>query len=364
MGIKPTSVVMALSGGVDSAVAAATLSMAGWEVYGLHFLLSGSQSGTEMKTDAVKRVGEHLDIPIEVLDLRKTFRRFVIDPFIDDYLKGLTPNPCVVCNQMIKFEYLIEYAKKNEIDYIATGHYARVRKISGSHYFELLRGKDRRKGQSYFLNRLNQFCLSRAIFPLGETTKEKVRKQAINLDLPVNTISESQEICFIPEHDYRPFVERKRGPDVNKPGKIVNDHGEILGEHSGTFRYTIGQRQGLGIASTHPYYVKEIKPETDEVVVGRKNVLYSDRVEAEGFNWIGEVPLQKVVDSQAQIRYRHRPAPGHLEVISSDKVRFIFNDPQWAVTPGQALVCYEGERVLGGGWIKRTGNVEGGIRDL
>ena len=354
MGTKPTSVAIALSGGVDSAVAAANLRMAGWEVYGLHFLLSGSQSAKEIKTDAVKRVGERLDIPLEVLDLRKTFSGFVIDPFIDNYLKGLTPNPCVVCNQMIKFEYLIDYAKQHEIDYVATGHYARVRKIAESQYFELLRGKDRRKEQSYFLHRLNQFCLSRAILPLGKTTKEKVRKQACKMGLPVNTIPESQEICFIPENDYRSFVERKRGPGANRPGNIIKTNGEILGEHSGTFRYTIGQRQGLGIASTRPYYVKEIRPQTNEVVVGRKEALYSTRVEAEEFNWIGEVPLQKVVESQAQIRYRHRSAPGHFEVISSDKVRFIFDEPQWAVTPGQALVCYEGERVLGGGWIMRT----------
>ena len=355
--------VMALSGGVDSAVAAASLKMAGWEVYGLHFLLSSSQSRTEGGTTAVKRVGEHLDIPLEVLDLRKTFRRCVIDPFIDDYLNGLTPNPCVVCNQMIKFEYLLNYAEQRKIGYIGTGHYVKVRKMHESQYIELLRGKDKSKEQSYFLHRLNQSYLSKAIFPLGETTKEKVRKQACKMGLPVNTIPESQEICFVPENDYRSFVERKRGLGVNKPGKIINDHGEILGEHGGTFRYTIGQRQRLGIASTRPYYVKEIRPETNEVVVGRKETLYSSKVETKGFNWIGEVPNRTVMEAQAQIRYRHRPALGNLEIISSDQVRFIFNDPQWAITPGQALVCYEGERVLGGGWIKRTGNVEGGIRN-
>ena len=350
---KPASVVVALSGGVDSAVAAASLRIAGWEVYGLHFLLSDSLSRTDARTAAVKQVGEHLEIPLEVLDLRKTFHRCVIDPFVDTYLKGLTPNPCVVCNQKIKFKYLIDYAKQNEIDYIATGHYVRVRKKDENQYFELLRGKDRRKDQSYFLHRLNQSFLSQAVFPLGETTKVEVRRQALEMGLPVHSVPESQEICFIPENDYRSFVERKRDLGVNKPGKIINDHGEILGQHGGTFRYTIGQRQGLGIASTRPYYVKEIRPQTNEVVVGRKEALYSGRVEAEGFNWIGEVPLQKVVESQAQIRYRHRPAPGHLEVISSDKVRFIFDEPQWAVTPGQALVFYEGERVLGGGWIRK-----------
>ena len=356
--------VMALSGGVDSAVAAASLKMAGWEVYGLHLMLPAPLGKTKATMKGVKRITDHLGIPLQVLDMREIFSRQVIDPFIDDYLKGLTPNPCVVCNQMIKFEYLLNYAEQRKIDYIGTGHYVKVRKTDESQYFELFRGKDRRKEQSYFLHRLNQSYLSKAIFPLAEITKEKVRKQASKLGLPVNSIPESQEICFIPENNYRSFVERKRGPGVNKPGKIINDHGEILGEHGGTFRYTIGQRQGLGIASTRPYYVKAIRPQTNGVVVGRKEALYSCRVEAEGFNWIGEVPTRPAMKVQAQIRYRHKPASGQLDVISSDKVRFIFNDPQWAITPGQALVCYEGERVLGGGWIKRTGNVEGGVRNL
>jgi tRNA-specific 2-thiouridylase len=351
---KPASVVVALSGGVDSAMAAASLRIAGWEVYGLHFLLSDSLSRTDARTAAVKHVGEHLEIPLELLDLRKTFRRCVIDPFVDTYLKGLTPNPCVVCNQKIKFEFLLDYAKQNGIDYIATGHYVRIGKKDKNRCFELLRGKDRRKDQSYFMHRLNQSFLSKAVFPLGETTKDEVRKQALEMGLPVHSVPESQEICFIPENEYRSFIENQRGPGVNESGNIINNRGEILGQHTGAFRYTIGQRQGLGIASSRPYYVKEIRPGTNEVVVGRKESLYLTRLEAHGFNWIGEVPAQSVMEAQAQIRYRHRPAPGRLEVISSDKVAFIFDEPQWAVAPGQALVCYEGERVLGGGWIRKA----------
>ena len=351
---KPASVVVALSGGVDSAVAAASLRIAGWEVYGLHFLLSDSLSGTDARTTVVKQVCKHLNIPIEILDLRETFHQCVITPFIDAYLKALTPNPCVVCNQKIKFECLFDYAEQHEIDYIATGHYVRIRKKDKHPYFELVRGKDRRKDQSYFLHRLNQTFLSKAVFPLGGSTKDEVRKKALEMGLPVHSVPESQEICFIPENDYRPFIENQRGPGVNESGNIINSRGEVLGQHSGAFKYTIGQRQGLGIASPRPYYVKEIRPGTKEVVVGRKETLYLTRLEAHGFNWIGEVPARSVMEAQAQIRYRHRPASGRLEVISSDKVAFIFDEPQWAVTPGQALVCYEGERVLGGGWIAKA----------
>jgi tRNA-specific 2-thiouridylase len=350
---KTASVVVALSGGVDSAVAAASLKMIGWQVYGLHFLLSDPLSMTDGRIAVVKQVSEHLNIPLVILDLRETFHQCVIAPFIDAYLKGLTPNPCVVCNQEIKFEFLFDYAKQHEIDYIATGHYVRIRKKDKNKYFELLRGKDRRKDQSYFLHRLNSSFLSKTVFPLGELNKDEVRRQALEMRLPVQSVSESQEICFIPENDYRPFIEKQRGPGVNEPGNIINIRGEVLGQHMGAFRYTIGQRQGLGIASSRPYYVKEIRPGTNEVVVGRKETLYLTRLEANGFSWIGEVPARRVMDAQAQIRYRHKPTSGRLEVISSDKVAFVFDEPQWAVTPGQALVCYEGERVLGGGWIRR-----------
>jgi len=351
---KPPSVVVALSGGVDSAVAAASLKIAGWEVYGLHFLLSDSLSKRDVRTTIVKQVAEQLDIRLTTLDLRKTFRRRVIAPFIDAYLKGLTPNPCVGCNQVIKFEFLFDYAKQHDIDYIATGHYVRTRKRAKNGYFELLRGKDRHKDQSYFLHRLNPSFLSKTVFPLGERTKDDVRKQALEMRLPVQSVPESQEICFIPDKDYRLFIEKQRGPGVNATGNIINDRDEVLGQHMGAFRYTIGQRQGLGIASSRPYYVKEIRPETNEVVVGRKETLYLTRLETHGFSWMGEVNARRGMKAHAQIRYRHRPASGRLKFMSSDKVAFIFDEPQWAVTPGQALVFYEGERVLGGGWITKA----------
>jgi len=350
---QPSDVVVALSGGLDSSLAAALLKSEGWKVYGLHFLIPAASSALKERTHAVHQIADYLQIPLKILDLKETFTRLIIDPFIHSYLQGLTPNPCVICNQLIKFEYLLRYAEKNDIHYLATGHYVRVKRRDESTYVNLLRGKARLKEQSYFLHRLTQPCLSRSIFPLGEMDKVEAKHKALKIGLPVGLIPESQEICFIPGKDYRLFVENKKGIEANKRGNIISSHGEILGEHAGAYRYTIGQRQGLGISSSSPYYVKEIRPDANEVVVGRKEELYLKGVEVDSFEWISEAPSQNVIDAQAQIRYRHIPAHGRLEVISSDKARFIFDTPQWAITPGQALVCYQGNQVLGGGWIRK-----------
>jgi len=356
MKAKPTSVVVAVSGGLDSSMAAALLKTRGWEVHGLHFLLPAPALITDARIAAAKRIARHLEISLQIIDLRKDFERLIIEPFVDAYVQGITPNPCVRCNALVKFENLLRYAKETGIHFIATGHYARLETGDEGSGVELLRGRDGRKDQSYFLHRLSQAHLSRTVFPLGEITKDEAKYQAREMGLPVHSIPESQEICFIPENEYRLFVETRRGPGVNKSGNIISADGEKLGGHAGAYRYTIGQRQGLGIASSLPYYVKEIRPGANEVVVARKEALFSRRVEAAIFHWIGKMPPERVVEAQAQIRYRHGAAPGSLEVISPDEVRFTFDEPQWAVTPGQALVCYDGERVLGGGWIRRMRN--------
>ena len=348
---KPSDVVVALSGGIDSAFAATLLKDAGWKVIGLHFKLPTSALEGEERIKAVEGVARYLKIPLYVMDIEETFRQRVMLPFIESYLQGLTPNPCVICNDVIKFESLLRYAGNEGISYLATGHYARVgREQNGSHVM-LLRGKDRQKEQSYFLHRLNQVVLSRSVFPMGDMKKKDVRRRARDMGLPIQTRPESQEICFLKEKDYRLFIERERGALVHQKGNIIDSRGHVLGEHTGAWRYTIGQRHGLGIASSHPYYVKEIHPWTNDVVVGRRENLYSTRVGAGQFNWIEGEPLGRDLIAKAQVRYRHSAAPGHLEVLSAKTVRFTFEEPQWAITPGQALVCYEGERVLGGGWI-------------
>ncbi|MFH1349852.1 MAG: aminomethyltransferase beta-barrel domain-containing protein, partial [Pseudomonadota bacterium] len=216
---------------------------------------------------------------------------------------------------------------------------------------ELWRGRDKRKEQSYFLHRLRQSHLSGTLLPLGEFTKKEVRVLAEEMGLPTASEPESQEICFLPENDYRSFLEEKMGMEIFRKGDIIDGDGHKLGDHYGSYGFTIGQRHGLGISSLRPYYVKKIIPENNQIVAGRKEELFSKHVEAESFNWISGAPPENGIKVLAQIRYRHRAAPGLLEILSSDRVRFQFDEPQWAITPGQALVCYEGDRLLGGGWI-------------
>ncbi|MBN2125651.1 MAG: tRNA 2-thiouridine(34) synthase MnmA [Deltaproteobacteria bacterium] len=350
--VKAEAVLVALSGGIDSALAAALLKREGREVRGLHFLLPGLPEGREKKARVVRELADHLEIPVAVLDLRDVFSLRIIEPFIASYLKGSTPNPCVLCNQIIKFDSLLQWADREGIPYVATGHYARIARGEG-HEAALFRGRDRGKDQTYFLHRLTQAQLCRTLLPLGEMTKQEVRETAAEMGLPTRKEPESQEICFLPGNDYRAFLEEREGDGIRRRGDILNREGEKVGEHRGTYRYTMGQRHGLGIASSRPYYVMDLRVEENQVIVGRREALYSRRVEAVDFNWIdGRIPPERI-RVFAQVRYRHRAAPGWLQPLSGDRVGLEFDRPQWAVTPGQALVCYEEERLLGGGWIER-----------
>jgi tRNA-specific 2-thiouridylase len=347
---KKKSVAVALSGGMDSYYAARILKDKGWAVVGIHLILPIAPRGRER---TVALLSDELDIPLFHLDVGEFFKQRVIDYFIGSYLNGTTPNPCVVCNQFIKFEKVIEWMDERGIDYLATGHYARVSKSASGSYAELLKGKDKRKDQSYFLHRLNQAHLSRAVFPLGDITKEEVSRSAKGRGLPETFHSESQEVCFIPDNDYRALLQETMGREIPSSGNIVDLQGNMLGSHRGIHAYTIGQRHGLGIASRDPLYVCRIRPEMNEIVVAPRQHLFSHSLIAEDFHWIERIPDAKTIKVQAQIRYRHKPAEGTLTILSANRVRCEFDAPQWAITPGQALVCYEGERVLGGGWIEK-----------
>jgi len=348
--MKAREVIIAMSGGVDSSTSAALLKKDGWQVVGVHFLLPCSPPVKRERIARVERVAEHLGIPLELVDLDEVFTEKVINPFLKGYVAGITPNPCVVCNEEIKFEYLLRTAGDRGFYFIATGHYARVTEKGGK--VQLLRGLDQGKEQSYFLHRLTRRQLSRTLLPLGDLRKDTVRAAAAEMNLPVPTGSESQEICFLPDDDYRSFLQ-KSGIAAEKKGDIVTREGEKVGEHGGAFRFTIGQRHGLRIASSRPYYVLEIDAEQNRIVVGRKEDLYSTRVEAMDACWIAGIPPAETGSLLAQVRYRHKAAPGSLQILPGGRVLFEFNEPQWAITPGQALVIYDGERVLGGGWIKR-----------
>jgi len=349
--LNPDKVVVALSGGVDSSLSAALLQDRGWDVRGIHLLLPTSSSRRTHGVTAAQKVAGHLRIPLDLVDLEEAFTERVIHPFVDLYLQGLTPNPCVLCNQAIKFDRLLRYADSLGIGAVSTGHYARVR-TQGA-LFELLRGADPGKEQSYFLHRLGQRELRRTVFPLGDLTKRDTRRLAWSMGLPTSLESESQEICFLSGKDYRSLVEGTKGADIGRKGEILDMEGRRVGEHCGAYRYTIGQRHGLGIASPRPYYVIEIRAEENQVVVGRKEDLFSSHVEAEDVSWISGAPPREGEGFLGQIRYRHKPAQGRLQILSAERVVFEFEEPQWAVTPGQALVVYEGERVLGGGWIRK-----------
>jgi tRNA-specific 2-thiouridylase len=350
MSKRNKSVAVALSGGMDSFYAARLLKGEGWSVVGIHLVLP---IALQEREKSVSLLSDELDIPLFFLDVRDFFQEKVINYFIDSYRTGITPNPCVICNQLIKFEKVIEWRDEKGIDFLATGHYARVSKSSSGSYTELLKGRDGRKDQSYFLHRLSQAHLSRAIFPLGDITKEEVSLRARGRGLPEAFHSESQEICFIPDNDYRPLLQGTMGEEFPSSGTIVDIQGNVLGSHRGIYAYTIGQRHGLGVASREPLYVCRIRPEKREIVVAPREHLFSQSLIAEDFHWIGPKPDSQTIKVQAQIRYRHTPAEGMLTLLSGNSVRLDFDEPQWAITPGQALVCYEGDRVLGGGWISK-----------
>jgi tRNA-specific 2-thiouridylase len=354
---KQKRVVVAMSGGVDSSVTAALLKEQGYEVVGIsmqvwdHSRFSGESFGSCCSLDDIhdaRRVAEQLDIPFYVVNFEEEFQRLVIDDFVAEYFRGRTPNPCVRCNQWVKFELLLRKSLELGADYLATGHYARVTRDGGA--FRLLTGIDRGKDQSYFLFTLTQEQLGRTLFPLGVMTKQEVRRLASRFALRVAEKGESQEICFIPDNDYVRFLEEERAPGLLS-GNIVDSSGKVLGSHDGTYRYTVGQRKGLGIAHPHPLYVLRVDAERKEVIVGGRDELSAGGLFAADVNWI--VPAaSSPIEATCKIRYRHQPVPCEIRPLPGNRAEVLFPQPEKSVTPGQAVVFYDGDVVLGGGWIE------------
>ncbi|MDE2216444.1 MAG: tRNA 2-thiouridine(34) synthase MnmA [Planctomycetota bacterium] len=353
-----TKVVIAMSGGVDSSVAAYFLVEQGYEVIGLFMRLGIDKLDTITKTkvccsleDAndARSVAEQLDIQFHVLNFKDAFDR-IIDAFCTEYLNGRTPNPCILCNQELKFGKLLDFARMLNADFIATGHYAKVEKIANRYL--LKKGVDTLKDQSYVLFSLSQDQLSRTLFPLGTVTKERVRQVARDLNLKTKDKPESQDICFVLDNNYHTLLYERFGNRIT-PGVIKDTQGNILGRHPGSPFFTIGQRKGLGIALGMPRYVVDINPQENIVMIGTDEELMEDKLVASSLNWISIDGLQSPLEVQAKIRYNHVPAPAVVYPHGVDKVRVVFKEPQRAITPGQAVVFYHNDTVVGGGWIER-----------
>ena len=359
---KDKRIVSAMSGGVDSSVAAAFLKKDGYDVIGVTFKTwpkeeCGASFGRACcDLEAITRarwVAEDLKIPYYVVDFSEDFKKDVIDYFCSEYLKGLTPNPCIVCNEKMKFGKLLEKAHFLGAARVATGHYVRSGFDKRRGRFLLKEGRDKDKDQSYFLFSLSQEQLSSAIFPLGELTKKSVRAIAKKLKLKTYDTVSSQDVCFIRDMNYAEYIKKMTGLEL-KIGEIVDSTGKVLGLHRGIPFYTIGQRRGLGIAHESPLYVTAIDVEKNRVVVGTKEDVLKKSLIADRLNWISVKGIDKPIRVMAMIRYNHKKAKAVVTKIDEDSVRVDFDKPQEAPTPGQAVVFYNKDVVVGGGWIRET----------
>jgi tRNA-specific 2-thiouridylase len=366
-------IAIAMSGGVDSSSAAALLKEEGHELVGFTMQLwnqrrhiNVDESGDPLPSRCcslddvydARRVAGSLGIPFYVLNLEKDFEESVVEPFVQSYLSGETPIPCVACNSRLKFASLDKLAVSLGCEKVATGHYARVEYDEKADRYRLYRGKNHWKDQSYFLWELTQDQLSRAHFPLGDMLKSEVRDIAREADLDIADKKESQEICFVPDGKYSEFIDRYlehegREGELPESGEIVNSKGEKIGEHAGIHRYTIGQRRGLGIAHEKPLYVTQIERLRNQIIVGEADELESMEFTAKGVNWVAFDEPSEPVRAEVKVRYRHEPSPATIYALPDNRARIVFDEPQRAITPGQATIFYNGEEVVGGGWIIR-----------
>jgi len=362
-------VLVAMSGGVDSSVSAYLLKEQGYDVVGVFMrhgirtpvgfekrklersltVLQKAKQGCCSLADAedAQRVADRLAIPLYVLNFEEEFQQ-IVEYFVDEYIRGRTPNPCIVCNNRLKFGKLFDYAFSVKADFVATGHYARVR-LTNEGTYGLFCGHDTNKDQSYVLFGIRRGDLSRLLFPVGEHTKAEIRKIAAEIGLRVADKPDSQEICFVADNDHPRFVREYR-PEVDTSGEIVTTDGKVVGHHGGLERFTIGQRKGLGIALGEPHYVVRIEAETRRVVIGTRSELARWELTASGANWLIDT-LPESFSCEAKIRYRTAPVPARVTIRAPDRLHVRFERPCYGVAPGQAVVCYQGDRLLGGGWI-------------
>lgn len=354
---------IAMSGGVDSSVAAALMKQHGYECIGVTMKLYDNKDVqisadksccTEDDVEDARAVADKLDIPYYVCNFKDDFKCKVMDKFVDSYLNGITPNPCIECNRHLKFERLYDKARELGCDVIVTGHYARIEKDETTGRFVLKKAADTTKDQSYVLCSLTQEQLSHTIFPLGEYTKEEIRKMAEEMGFINAKKHDSQDICFIPDGNYKRFIEEYSGKSC-PPGDFVDIDGKVLGKHTGICNYTIGQRKGLGISAKAPLFVKEINVEKNLVVLSDDASLFTDTLYAEDFNWVGiAAPADgEPIRVEGKIRYKHNPAMATC-VVEGKGVKVVFDAPQRAITCGQAVVLYDGDAVIGGGTIVKN----------
>jgi len=378
------SIAIAMSGGVDSSTAAAllaennsTVASGSQEVVGLTMQLwnqrrlpqllgeevgeGGRARGRCCSLDDVydaRAVANFLNIPYYVINLEKQFEAAVVRPFVDGYLAGETPIPCSLCNTEIKFAQFLTTARQIGAERIATGHYARIRRDQKTGRFQLLRGVDRTKDQAYFLFGLTQEQLAYTDFPLGEMTKQEVRAIARARHLPVAEKPDSQEICFVPTGSYRQFIDaylaEQQRPSPSSAGEVVSTDGNVLAEHQGIQNFTVGQRKGLGMAVGEPLYVISLDPAKNRVVVGEDRDLFRSRFQVREVNWIRPLAAGDAVEAHVKIRHNHPGAPARVEAHADSEAFVIFTEPQRAITPGQAAVFYDGDEVVGGGWISKV----------
>ncbi len=361
--VRGTRVVIAMSGGVDSSVAAAILAEEGWDAIGVGMQLWDYSEAKESFDSCcspfdvmdARSVASRLGIPYYLQNFQDQFQDEVVDVFIREYQSGRTPSPCVLCNQRFKFDHLLRRAEELKAEKVATGHYARVEWLEEENRYALYRGRDSAKDQSYFLFSLTQDQLAKALFPVGDLTKDEVRKRARGLGLKTADKPESQDICFVSGETYSDFIQRQTG-EAFTPGEIVDTSGRVLGEHAGLPKYTVGQRRGLGIAAPKPYYVLQVDPPGNRVVVGHEEELGRTEFMTGETNWIVPLPEDAKtsgISADVRIRHRHNPRPARIDPLDGARARVAFAEPERGIAPGQAAVFYRDDEILGGGWIER-----------